>query len=104
MPNTVLEAMACSLPVVASAVPGNDEVVVHGETGFLFPVDDLWQFVAAMRRLLVDPPLVRVMGETGRIEVATTFSWQNAARKYVRLLVGISMSSPGSAKPVNGTR
>lgn len=40
LPNVILEAMAAGIPVVASDIPGNRDLVVHGETGFLIPTGD----------------------------------------------------------------
>jgi len=88
MPNTVLEAMACSMPVVASNVPGNNAVVLPGETGFLFELSDLPQFVTMMCRLLAEPTMACTMGDTARTRVATDFSWKNVAQRYLGLLAG----------------
>jgi L-malate glycosyltransferase len=52
-----LEAMACEVPVVASAVGGLDEVVEHGKSGFLHAVDDLDGMAASGIMLLSDPEL-----------------------------------------------
>jgi len=54
-----LEAMACAVPVVATAVGGVPEVVVHGETGFLTPKGDVDAMIAHSLRLLRDGALQR---------------------------------------------
>lgn len=85
MPNVVLEAMACSIPVIASDVIGNKTVVRHGETGFLFQLDKPEEGVSAMRRLLYDPDLAQRMGKAGREWVRNDFSWKRTAEAYIRL-------------------
>ena len=85
MSNVVLEAMASSLPVIASDVIGNRDLVRHGETGFLFPLDKPEEGVSAMRRLLHDPDLAKGMGQAGRNLVMNHFSWKSTADSYVRL-------------------
>jgi len=52
-----LEAMACEVPVVASAVGGLPEVIVHGESGFLHPPEDLQAMAESAVALLTDPSL-----------------------------------------------
>ena len=59
---TVLEAMAATLPVVATYVGGNPEVVVDGETGLLVPGRSPRHLAFAMARLLRDPKLRQTMG------------------------------------------
>ena len=86
MPNTVLEAMACGLAVLASNVPGNDAVVLPGETGLLFGLGDVSEFVGAMRSLLADAALTRNMGDAARRWVSRDFSWQSVARQYLGVL------------------
>jgi glycosyltransferase involved in cell wall biosynthesis len=66
LPNVVLEAMACGLPVVASDIGGCRELVRHGESGFLVPARSREAFVAACRRLLEDADLRRTMGNAAR--------------------------------------
>jgi glycogen synthase len=90
-----LEAMACGVPVVASAVGGIREVVVPGETGLLVPLEprgpadfeprDPQRFArdlaAAINRLLSDPEGRARMGAKARERVERYFSWPSVARR-----------------------
>jgi glycosyltransferase involved in cell wall biosynthesis len=61
-----LEAMACSLPVIACSGSGASEVVLDGESGFLVPPEDREALVAALSRLLADDALRARMGANAR--------------------------------------
>jgi len=74
LPNAVLEAMACGLPVVASNVGGVPETVSNGETGFLVSPGDAAGFAEKILQLLNDPTHARQMGEAGRRKVVEQFS------------------------------
>jgi glycosyltransferase involved in cell wall biosynthesis len=87
MPNVVLEAMACGVPVIASRVPGNQELVVDGKTGFLFELNDPAQLSSALLRMR-DADLRQRMSESARARVVELYSWKNAALQYVNLLSG----------------
>jgi glycosyltransferase involved in cell wall biosynthesis len=84
MPNVVLEAMACGLPVIASRVPGNEELVLDGDTGFLFDLREPAALVSALARLR-DASLRRRMGTSARDRAANFRSWTNVARRYAEL-------------------
>ncbi len=64
--NAIVEAMAASLPVVATNVGGNAEAVKDGISGFIVPSEDAAALSAAIIRLLSDPSRARAMGATGR--------------------------------------
>jgi len=67
MPNALLEAMSCGLPVIVSdASPGPLELVRHMETGLVFPVDDAAALSAAMELLATNAVLSKRLGEAGR--------------------------------------
>ena len=66
MPYVILEAMACSLPVVASRVDGVPEAVSDGETGVLVPVGEVDPLRVAIRGLIGDAPLRDRLGQNGR--------------------------------------
>jgi glycosyltransferase involved in cell wall biosynthesis len=73
MPNGVLEAMACALPVVATAADGIPQLVADGVTGFLCPLGDLAAVIARCRELIAQPALRRRMGQAGRQRVQEQF-------------------------------
>lgn len=86
LPNTVTEAMACGLPVVASQVIGNDALVIHGRTGLLFSLAEPQQLGNALENLIRDRATAQRMGAEGRAQVMEHYSWEAAAAAYLRLL------------------
>ncbi len=72
--NAIIEAMAASLPVVATNVGGNAEAVRDGVTGSIVPSDNAPALAQAMLTLLQDPRKGRAMGEAGRTRVAENFT------------------------------
>jgi glycosyltransferase involved in cell wall biosynthesis len=74
LPNVIMEAMAAAVPVVATDIWGNRELVVHGETGFLVPVGDRAALARYAHKILEDSPLARRLGEAGRQRVTAEFS------------------------------
>jgi glycosyltransferase involved in cell wall biosynthesis len=85
MPNTVLEAMASGLPVIASDVGGNNALVRDGQTGFLVDLAAPAALSSAMAKCARDPELHRRLGARGREIVEREFSWQSVATRYVEL-------------------
>jgi glycosyltransferase involved in cell wall biosynthesis len=86
MPNAVLEAMACGLPVLASHIAGNEELVTHKETGLLVPTEDATALCAALSELLPDSEMRERMGAAGRKHVEAQYSWQRVSREYLELM------------------
>lgn len=66
LPFNIMEAMHCSLPVVASAIKGHEDLVTPGETGFLFPSDDEETCAAQIDRLRSSPELAARLGRQAR--------------------------------------
>lgn len=87
MPNVVLEAMASGLPIVATQVPGNDELV--RENGRLVPAGDPSSFAEALAPLLTDASLRRMLGERSRSLTLAHHSWAAPAAAYETLFTNI---------------
>lgn len=73
----LVQYMAAGVPVVADAVSANNDIVVHGETGFLVRGETEW--LDALRRLAADPDLRRRMGAAGRQRAEQFYSVASAA-------------------------
>jgi len=85
MPNVLLEAMAAALPVVATRVPGSEELVRDGENGFLVDKEDLKGLAQALEKLVSQPGIRRQMGMEGR-KIAREYSWERIAGQFVEYL------------------
>ena len=72
--NTILEAMASALPVIATRVGGNADLVLQDRSGCVVPAGDVQALADAVARLAADPAGAAAMGRLGRQEVARRFS------------------------------
>jgi glycosyltransferase involved in cell wall biosynthesis len=96
LPLSALEAMAASLPVVASRVDGLPEAVVDGETGYLTEPGDVDAVASALGSLADDEQLRRRLGDAGRARVEQHFSlpgWRAAHLDLYRRLRGAPAAS-----------
>lgn len=83
--NTILEAMASGLPVVATSVGGNAELVSEGETGWIVPRDDPTALAAALRRYVDAPALRKRHGIAARAMAESRFSIGRMVQDYMEL-------------------
>ncbi len=81
--NTLLEAMASGLPVIATRVGGNAELVVEGVTGTLVPAAQPQALADALARYVAAPALLRRHGLAGRERVEREFSMETMVARYV---------------------
>ncbi|HMS82125.1 MAG TPA: glycosyltransferase [Nitrospira sp.] len=81
---TILEAMACGLPVVASAVGGNCSLV-DSTSGILFPLTDRDAYISSVAELLLDPVRVTLMRKCGRKRVETLYPLRSTIHQYESL-------------------
>jgi sugar transferase (PEP-CTERM/EpsH1 system associated) len=80
--NTILEAMATALPVLATRVGGNAELVAEGDTGDIVPAGDVDALAAALVRLSTDPVRAATMGRAGRARAEQMFSLPAMVQAY----------------------
>ena len=85
LPCTVIEALCCGLPVVATAIRGCRELVVPDLTGVLVPPRDSTALAAALRRLIADASLRQQVGQAGRVRALARYDQRQVLAHQVRL-------------------
>ena len=83
MPNAVLEAMACGLPVVLSDIEPHREMIEDGVEGVIVPLRDPEALAVALEGLLNDPERRARLGEAARRRVMQQFTWADKARDLI---------------------
>jgi glycosyltransferase involved in cell wall biosynthesis len=81
LPNTVLEAMAMEVPIVATDVDGVSEAVTHGREALLVPAADSQRLAGSIRSLLVDPAQADRLCRAARERVTSEFSFAARMRR-----------------------
>jgi glycosyltransferase involved in cell wall biosynthesis len=84
MPLVLLEAMAMGLPVVATDIPGNRDVIAHGTNGILVPPNDAPALRMALKSITADPSRYQGMSAESR-RIASRYSWAKIGARFERL-------------------
>ena len=82
---TILEAMACGVPVVASNVGGNPKLIQDGVTGFLFDLKRPDILKQSIHKILTDTSIATSFGRAGRKRVETMFSFEKMLNSYTQI-------------------
>lgn len=93
MPVSVIEALACGLPVVSTNVGGIPYLLEHGKTALLVQPGNAEEMADAVKRLFSQPELARRLAENGR-RLAESFDWQVVLPQWERLLTGLMSDAP----------
>jgi glycosyltransferase involved in cell wall biosynthesis len=85
-PLMLLEAMASGLPVVATAIPGVDEMVADGQTGRSIRPDDARQLAGAIRSIAIDPAASIAMAHAGSRHVLASYGQERLGARLMQVL------------------
>jgi glycosyltransferase involved in cell wall biosynthesis len=92
-PVSVIEAMACGLPVVSTNVGGIPYLLEHGKTALLVQPGNVGEMAAAVNRLMTDPDLAAQLSANGR-KLAESFDWEVVLPQWCRLLNSVIHGPP----------
>jgi glycosyltransferase involved in cell wall biosynthesis len=101
---TPLEAMACSRPVIGSAVGGIQHTVQHGTTGFLVPPRDPAALAASLAALHANPALAAAMGRAGARRARSLFTWSAVTEELLQVYRQICQSTTAARPAVRSAR
>jgi len=83
--NAILEAMVAGVPVVATDIPGNRDLVIDGVTGYLVPVGDRYEFTRRTHWLLDDSALRERLGAAARERIEQEFTVEQMVQRHAEL-------------------
>lgn len=101
LPYSIMEAMQCSLPVVATAVGGVPDLVIADQTGILVPSDDDAAMAAAVRRLMADRELAEQLSTAARQHIADGYSLEHCAKLHYELYRDVVEAAPQHRRTPN---
>jgi len=99
-PNSLFEAMAARLPVVAADVGGINEIIRDGENGLLFPINDPLKMVECIRQLIASPDMAKRLAQKAYENVVSLYNPEHIARQTIAFYEDVLMST----KPRRATR
>jgi len=94
-PVSIMEALSCERPVVATDVGSIDESVLQGETGFLVPADDAEAMSSRWLEILTDTELRTKLGQQGRAHIVANSSLDSMTEGYMSLVEGLYARKKG---------
>ena len=97
MPNSVIEAFACGLPVVTTDAGGIPYIVAHERTGLMVPRGDADGMAREALRLLAEPTLALRLARAARAECLRRFVWPAVRGEWERLYTGLAGRAPAGA-------
>jgi glycosyltransferase involved in cell wall biosynthesis len=84
-PNAVMEAMAAGIPVIASDIPGNRELIIHGESGLLVPIAGRAARARSTDQIFTDPALAARVGAAGQRRMLEHFSIEQNIERHAQM-------------------
>jgi glycosyltransferase involved in cell wall biosynthesis len=93
--NALMEAMLAELPVVASDIPGNRDLIAHEVHGLLYPLGDRAELARCTHRLFEDGELATRLGQVANTRMVDEFSVQKMVDRYIQLYRCTVEGSPG---------
>lgn len=96
LPNALMEAMACALPSVCSAVGGIKILIQDGKNGLLFPAGEQETMIKQLEHLISDSGLRKKLGVAARHTIEAEYSWENISDQYAQLFQQISPTNTPS--------
>jgi len=84
IPRSVLEAMSMGRPIITTDAPGCRETVIHGKNGFLVPIKDVNALVKAMEHFIVNPNIIKKMGQCSQNLAVEKFDVNKVNDKIMR--------------------
>lgn len=90
--NAVIEAMLAGVPVIASDIPGNRDLVVDGQTGELFTLGNEAELVRKTNELWMHPESIEIITAAARQRIQTQFTVAEMVRKHIELYQRLNQS------------